>query len=123
MYRTTSSLDFHQNFTNGVDTSSVSKVSTPVIDRIEPKPVTTKSPPHLHTKWPTDKIFLNLPKPGSMEFSDAQKAHWEKHTQPKVSKKIKKLTLLRNIAHDQEKAGLHFTGRRSLAEAEANLIK
>jgi hypothetical protein len=123
MYRTTSSLDFHQNFTNGVDTSSISEVSAPVIDRIELKPVTTKSPPHLRTKWPTDQIFLNLPKPGSMEFSDAQKAHWEKHTQPKVSKKINKLTLLRNIAHDQEKAGLHFTGRRSLAEAEANLIK
>jgi hypothetical protein len=58
-----------------------------------------------------------------MKFNEEQKAYWETHTRPEVSKKMQKLDMLRTIAHDQEKAGLHFEGRRSFAEAEFNLLQ
>jgi len=58
-----------------------------------------------------------------MKFNDAQTAFWKTHTRPEVSSKVQKLEMLRTIAHDQEKAGLHFEGRRSYAEAEVNLFE
>ena len=60
---------------------------------------------------------------GTMKFNDAQTAYCKQHTRPEVSKKMQKLVMLRTIAHDQEKAGLHFEGRRSFAEAEVNLLE
>ena len=60
---------------------------------------------------------------GSMTFNDTQTAFWKTHTRPEVSKKVQKLVMLSTIAYDQEKAGLHFEGRRSFAEAEVNLLK
>ncbi len=56
--------------------------------------------------------------PGSMTFIDAQTAYWKTHTRPKVSTKMQNLVMLKTIAHDQEKAGLHFQGRRSATEVD-----
>jgi len=67
--------------------------------------------------------LIDVHLPGSMTFNDTQTAFWKKHTRPEVSKKVQKLVMLSTIAYDQEKAGLHFEGRRSFAEAEVNLLK
>ena len=61
--------------------------------------------------------------PGTMKFNDAQTAYCKTHTRPKVSTKVQKLGMLRTIAYDQEKSGLHFEGRRCFAEAEINLLE
>ena len=58
-----------------------------------------------------------------MKFNDAQTAYCKTHTCPEVSMKVRKLVMLSAIAYDQEKAGLHFEGRRSFAEAEINLLE
>ena len=58
-----------------------------------------------------------------MKFNEEQKAFWKTHTRPEVSSKVQKLVMLRTIAHDQEKAGLHFDGRRSFAQAEVDLLQ
>jgi hypothetical protein len=58
-----------------------------------------------------------------MKFNEEQKAFWKTHTRPEVSSKVQKLVMLRTIAYDQEKAGLHFQGRRSFAEAEVDLLQ
>lgn len=60
--------------------------------------------------------------PGSMTFNDAQTAYLKTHTRPEVSIKVRKLVMLSTIAYDQEKAGIHFEGRRSFAEAEVDLL-
>jgi hypothetical protein len=60
---------------------------------------------------------------GTMKFNDAQTAYWKTHTCPEVSIKVQKLVMLSTIAYEQEKAGLHFEGRRSFAEAEVNLLE
>ena len=65
----------------------------------------------------------NMPFPGTMEFKDNQTAYWKAHTPPQFSSKIKKLGMLKKIAHDQEKSGLHFEGRRSAAEAEIEMMR
>ena len=67
--------------------------------------------------------LIDVHLPGSMTFNDTQTAFWKKHTRPEISKKVQKLVMLSTIAYDQEKAGLHFEGRRSFAEAEVNLLK
>lgn len=60
---------------------------------------------------------------GSMKFNDSQTAYWKNHTRPEVSIKVQKLVMLRTIALEQEKAGLHFEGRRSFADAEIKLLE
>ena len=119
----TSSLVSHENFKDETQTPNMGALAPATRGQTEPQSVSPKSAPFLYTKSAADQHFPNFPKLGSMEFNDAQKAHWEKHTPPKVSKKIQKLAMLRDIARDQEKAGLHFERRRSLAEAEADLAK
>ena len=118
-----SSLVAYENFKDETQRPNTGVLLPATRSQTEPQPISPQSAPFLHTKKTTDQHFLNFPKPGSMAFNDAQKAHWEKHTPPKVSKKIQKLAMLRDIARDQEKAGLHFEGRRSFAEAEADLAK
>jgi hypothetical protein len=61
--------------------------------------------------------------PGTMAFNDTQNTTWALHTPPRVSAKVQKKIELRKIAYDQEVAGIHFNGRRSFAEAEANLAR
>ena len=61
--------------------------------------------------------LTDAPLPGTMKFNDAQTAYCKTHTCPEVSIKVRKLVMLSAIAYDQEKAGLHFEGRRSFAEA------
>jgi hypothetical protein len=79
--------------------------------------------PHLSPANSADLHLSDAPLPGTMKFNDAQTAFWKTHTRPEVSSKVQKLEMLRTIAHDQEKAGLHFEGRRSYAEAEVNLFE
>ena len=67
--------------------------------------------------------LTDAPLPGTMKFNDAQTAYCKTHTCPEVSIKVRKLVMLSAIAYDQEKAGLHFEGRRSFAEAEINLLE
>lgn len=67
--------------------------------------------------------LIDVHLPGSMTFNDTQTAFWKTHTRPEVSSKVQKLDMLSTIAYDQEKAGLHFEGRRSFAEAEVNLLR
>lgn len=64
-----------------------------------------------------------VPLPGQMAFNDAQTAFWAAHTPPKISPKVKKLIALRDIVVSQEKAGLHYEGRRSAAEAQSALLR
>lgn len=64
----------------------------------------------------------DAPLPGTVKFNDVQTAHWTAQSPPRLSLQIKKLGMLNRIAHDQEKAGLHFEGRRSAAEAEIDLM-
>jgi hypothetical protein len=118
-----SSLVAYENFKDETQRPNTGVLLPATRSQTEPQTISPQSAPFLHTKKTTDQHFLNFPKPGSMEFSDTQKAHWEKHTSPTVSRKIQKLKALRNIARDQEKAGLQFEGRRSWAEAEADLAK
>ena len=61
--------------------------------------------------------------PGTMKFNVTQTTYWKTHTRPEVSIKVRKLVMLSTIAYGQEKASLHFEGRRSFAEAEVNLLK
>ena len=119
----TSSLVSYENFKDETQTPNIGALAPATRGQTEPQSVSPKSAPLLYTKSAADQHLPNFPKPGSMEFNNTQKAHWEKHTPPKISKKIQKLTALRNIARDQEKAGLKFEGRRSWAEAEADLAK
>lgn len=70
-----------------------------------------------------DLQLTDAPLPGTMKFNDAQNAYCKKHTRPEISKKMQKLVMLSTIAYDQEKAGLHFEGRRSFAEAQVNLLE
>ena len=65
----------------------------------------------------------DAPLPGTIKFGDVQTAHWKTHTRPKISTKVQKLVMLSTIAYDQEKAGLHFEGRRSYAAAQVNLFE
>jgi len=67
--------------------------------------------------------LTDAPLPGTMKFIDTQTAYCLTHTRPVASIKVQKLVTLSTIAYDQEKAGLHFEGRRSFAEAEINLLK
>jgi hypothetical protein len=71
----------------------------------------------------TNLSLKDAPLPGTIKFGDVQTAHWKTHTRPKISTKVQKLVMLSTIAYDQEKAGLHFEGRRSCAEAQVNLFE
>ena len=71
----------------------------------------------------TNLSLKDAPLPGTIIFGDVQTAHWKTHTRPKISTKVQKLVMLSTIAYDQEKAGLHFEGRRSCAEAQVNLFE
>lgn len=117
----TSNLVPRENFATEGETPNISTVPAASGNPIALKSVTPRPSPFSHTDSFENQLFSETPKPGTMAFHDAQKAHWKNQVQPEDSKKIQKLTLLRNIARDQEKAGLHFEGRRSLAEAEADL--
>ena len=70
-----------------------------------------------------DLRLKDASQPGTMKFNDAQTAYCKTHTRPKGSTKVQKLGMLRTIAYDQEKSGLHFEGRRCFAEAEINLLE
>jgi len=118
-----SSLVSSENFKDETQTLNTVALAPATRNQKVPQSTPPKSAPFLYSKSAEDLHFSNFPKPGSMEFNDAQKAHWEKHTQPTVSRKMQKLTALRNIAREQEKAGVHFEGRRSWAEAEADFAK
>jgi len=85
---------------------------------VSPQPTT-----HLSTTNIADLHLSEAPLPGTMKFNTAQTAHWKTHTRPEVSIKMQKLVMLRTIAYDQEKAGFHFEGRRSFAEAEFDLLQ
>ena len=89
-----------------------------VMRSVSPQPTT-----HLSTTNIADLHLSEAPLPGTMKFNTAQTAHWKTHTRPEVSIKMQKLVMLRTIAYDQEKAGLHFEGRRSFAEAEFDLLQ
>lgn len=67
--------------------------------------------------------FKLVPLPGQMAFNDTQTAYWIAHTPPHVSRQEKKLVDLRKIAYAQEKAGLHFKDRRSVAEAKLAVLQ
>lgn len=66
-----------------------------------------------------------LPKPGTLEFNEAQKRHWVSHGQPTDSKEVQRARMMARIAQDQADAGIQFEGQRdpqvertALADAE-----
>ena len=83
----------------------------------------SKSSPVLSSVAKAHSDFKSVPLPSQIAFNDAQTTHWLTHTSPHVSRKEKKLVDLRKIAYVQEKAGLHFEGKRSLADAEVELLQ
>ena len=109
--------------TNTIETSNSSVAKLVVDTRIVMRSVSSQPTPYLS---PTNGAGLHqsdMPLPGTMKFNAAQAAFFNRHTRPKVSTKVQKLVTLSSIAYDQEKAGLHFEGRRSFAEAEVNLLE
>ena len=109
--------------TDTVKTSNPSAAGLVSDTRIVLRSVSPKPTSHLSPTNSADLHLSDAPLPGTMKFNDAQTAHWKIHTRPEVSSKVQKLDMLRTIAHDQEKAGLHFEGRRSFAQAEVDLLQ
>ena len=109
--------------TNTVKTSNPSAAKLVSDTRIVMRSVSPKPTSDLSPANSADLNLSDAPLPGTMKFNEEQKAFWKTHTRTEVSSKVQKLEMLRTIAHDQEKAGLHFEGRRSYAEAEVNLLQ
>ena len=109
--------------TNTVKTSNPSAAKLVSDTRIVMRSVSPKPTSDLSPANSADLHLSDAPLPGTMKFNEEQKAFWKTHTRTEVSSKVQKLEMLRTIAHDQEKAGLHFEGRRSYAEAEVNLLQ
>jgi len=109
--------------TNTVKISNPSAARLVSDTRIVLRSVSPQPTSHLSPTNSADLHLSDSPLPGTMKFNDAQTAHWKIHTRPEVSSKVQKLDMLRTIAHDQEKAGLHFEGRRSFAQAEVDLLQ
>ena len=119
---------FHISNLNSA-TSPVNEVKVKVLkdSPMRDTRIVIRSVPHkstlIHSLMGTANPLLNdAPLIDSMKFNDAQTAHWLSHTPPQVSTKVEKLVMLKKIALDQEKAGVHFEGRRSVAKAEVDLM-
>ena len=109
--------------TNTVKTSNPSAAKLVSDTRIVMRSISPQPTPHLSPTNSADLHLSDAPLLGTMKFNEEQKAFWKTHTRPEVSSKVQKLVMLRTIAHDQEKAGLHFDGRRSFAQAEVDLLQ
>ncbi len=109
--------------TSAVKTANPSAATVVRDTRILMRSVSPQQTSHLSATNSADLHLSKAPLLGTMKFNEEQKAYWKTHTRPEVSKKMQTLDMLRTIAHDQEKAGLHFEGRRSFAEAEFNLLQ
>ena len=105
------------NQINALQAIAPKKIPTYIVS-VAPKPTTA-----LQTLIKEFSCFENITMPSQMAFNDAQTNHWLVNTPPQVSSKVKKLVGLRKIAFEQEKAGLRFEGRRSVAEAEVALLQ
>ena len=118
-----SNLAVHSRFTCEIEQTKINQVITSANIAISIKSVVPKPATNLSMTAKKFSFFEKIPMPSQMAFNDAQTNHWLAHTPLQVSSKVKKLVDLRKIAFEQEKAGLHFEGRRSLAEAEVALLQ
>jgi hypothetical protein len=113
----------HETLSKPIKTAANALDPTSNVSRVMNSSACPQITPHKPTISAIDSHLREAITPGTMEFNDAQKAHWALHTPPRVSPKFKKLAMLRQVAYDQEIAGVRFNGRRSFAEVEAELVR